>query len=66
MSSNKKPQQAFPGRTGMGYEKGLSKLEYTTIQIYCAALAGGVHGELEDFVTDAKQLLEEIASQETK
>jgi hypothetical protein len=34
MSSNSKTKPAFPGRTGMGYENGLSKLEYMSTQIF--------------------------------
>jgi hypothetical protein len=30
--SNNKTKQAFPGRTGMGIERGMSKLEYISTQ----------------------------------
>ena len=39
MSNNSKTKQAFPGRTGMGYESGMSKLEYITTQLVSGALS---------------------------
>lgn len=59
--SNKKSPQAFPGRTGMGYENGLSKLEWVATQIY----SGNSHISIEQAVKKAKELLKACAEQDS-
>ncbi len=54
MSNNSKTKPAFPGRTGMGYENGLSKLEYVAALLYSG---NNEHCNLEQAVERAAQLL---------
>lgn len=66
--SNKKSPQAFPGRTGMGYENGLSKLEWVATQIYSGnfAVSETFHRlSIEDAIIEAKELLKLCAEQDS-
>jgi hypothetical protein len=61
MSSNQKPKQAFPGRTGMGIESGLTKLEYVAALIYSG---NNEHCTTKDAVERAVVLLKLCAEKE--
>lgn len=55
-----KIKQAFPGRTGMGIESGMSKLEYITTQLVSGYISYNGHVNQSEsllFVEKAKQII---------
>jgi len=61
MSNNSKTKQAFPGRTGMGIESGMSKLEYVTVQLASAKF--GVDGIMTVDIEERIQAITKLAKQ---
>lgn len=61
----KEAKQAFPGKSsGMGSEAGMSKLEYFSLQIYCAMFSDNNLNFDEVYaVTKAKDLLAELSKE---
>jgi len=62
MSNNSKTKQAFPGRTGMGIESGLSKLEYITVQLVAAKFGkeGVTSKNIEESIPAVTNLAKQI------
>lgn len=66
-NENKKPKPAFPGRTGMGYETGLTKLEWMTVNLVVSHISTGnilTTADLKHYIGLAKSISKECAEHE--